>query len=134
MLDLMAIIMSACGLASREDWPDSCNMNYYLDGTMSVGWHADDEVLFQGTVRDIMIISLSLGASRRFDLRMKRPTIGEQTSLSIRLNDGDILTMEGRCQKYMEHRIPCDKGIVGPRVNLTWRWIVKHTRGCLSTR
>ena len=31
---------------SPEDWPDSCNLNLYTDGGMSVGWHADDEALF----------------------------------------------------------------------------------------
>jgi hypothetical protein len=27
---------------------DCCNLNLYVDGNHSVGWHADDESLFQG--------------------------------------------------------------------------------------
>ena len=32
-----------------QDWPDSCNLNLYESGDHSVGWHSDDEFLFQGT-------------------------------------------------------------------------------------
>ena len=45
------------------------------DGAMSVGWHADDERLFQGKASDIRIISLSLGCTRRFSRTLKSTLI-----------------------------------------------------------
>ena len=120
MGDLMDIIMPACGLSVREKWPDSCNANYYAHGGMSVGWHADDETLFQGKVQEIQIISLSLGDKRRFQLRYNRPDYGAGSRFSMILGDGDLLTMEGKCQKHMQHCVPQEKDAVGPRINLTW--------------
>ena len=53
--------MPACGLPDAAQWPNSCNLNCYADGTDSIDWHADDEDLFRGLVSDCRIISLSLG-------------------------------------------------------------------------
>ena len=56
-----------------QDWfgtmqnpPDCVNINLYEDGSQTVGWHADDESLFDGKNRDAMILSLSLGSTREF--------------------------------------------------------------------
>jgi hypothetical protein len=56
-----------------QDWfgdmdfhPDCVNINLYSDGRESVGWHADDESLFDGKASDAQILSVSLGASREF--------------------------------------------------------------------
>ena len=38
--------------------PNSCNLNLYEDGGMSVGWHADDEAIFQGKFQDAQRVSL----------------------------------------------------------------------------
>ncbi|VFT42391.1 putative alkylated DNA repair protein [Pseudomonas aeruginosa] len=43
-------------------------LNYYRDGQDSMGWHSDDEPELR---RDPLVASLSLGGSRRFDLRRK---------------------------------------------------------------
>merc|ERR1719329_1422207 len=69
MVDIMGKVMPYCGLKDRAEWPTCCNMNLYNDGGMSVGWHSDDESLFQGKFVDIGIISLSLGVTRKFELR-----------------------------------------------------------------
>mmetsp|Transcript_128089 Transcript_128089/g.255766 ORF Transcript_128089/g.255766 Transcript_128089/m.255766 type:complete len:239 (-) Transcript_128089:8-724(-) len=38
--------------------------------------------------------------------------------------------MEGMVQKHFMHRVPREENIEGPRINLTWRWILKHRPRC----
>lgn len=52
MVDLLRQVMPVCGLREAE-WPDSCNLNWYINGEDSVGWHADDESLFRGTAQNM---------------------------------------------------------------------------------
>ncbi|CAJ1328700.1 unnamed protein product [Effrenium voratum] len=101
---------------------------------MSVGWHADDEQLFQGKSRDCRIISLSLGATRSFELRRNWSDASEDHTVRLELGDGDLCTMEGMLQKHLQHRVPREHQVSGPRINLTWRWIVKHAPGCPLSR
>merc|ERR1711920_1155639 len=131
----MTEAMGFCGLKSKDDWPDCCNMNLYEHGGDSVGWHADDESLFQGKFQDILIISLSFGLTRKFHLRYNWPNENEQHEpFEIDLKTGDIMTMEGMTQKHMQHRVPKEEDISGPRINLTWRWVLKHTPKCPKAR
>ena len=110
--------MQECGVTQ---FPNSCNANLYESEDDVVGWHADDEPIFQATVHDALIISLSLGASRTFAYRLNTQLNIEHT---VRLGDGDLCTMEGMMQKYYKHAILPEKGKAEPRINLTWRWIV----------
>jgi len=134
MLDLMSQVMPYCGLMNEEDWPNCCNMNLYMDGGSAVGWHSDDEMLFQGKFRDILIISLSFGVTRKFELRYNWPEQGEDVVKRINIASGDLMTMEGMTQKHMQHRVPKEGNVTGPRINLTWRWVVKHTPRCPCQR
>ena len=111
-------VMEQCGVT---DFPNSCNANLYEDGDDVVGWHADDEPLFNATNQDALIISLSLGTSREFVYRLNTQPDREHP---IMLNDGDLCTMEGMTQKYYKHSISKKKGEALARINLTWRWIV----------
>ena len=130
MIELMESVMPHCGLSDLSNMPDSCNLNLYEDGKQMVGWHADDEELFQGKGGDCRIISLSLGAPRRFELELNWPGKEEAIGVSQTLSDGDICTMEGMTQKHFMHRVPEEEGPVGQRINLTWRWIAKHKDTC----
>lgn len=134
MNDLMKQVMPYCGIESSEDWPTSCNLNLYEDGGMSVGWHSDDERLFQGKFQDIRILSLSLGVSRKFEMRANWPEENEKQHRRVLLASGDIMTMEGMLQKHFQHRVPREENIQGPRINLTWRWIAKHNPRCPAGR
>jgi alkylated DNA repair dioxygenase AlkB len=135
MISLLKQVMPLCGITSEEDWPDSCNMNLYEDGNMSVGWHADDERLFQGKFRDIMILSLSLGQKRKFQMRLNFPEDDEPKEQTIFLGDGDLMSMEGMFQKHYQHRVPKEDGLEPrPRINLTWRWVLMHTTKCPAAR
>lgn len=101
---------------------------------MSVGWHSDDEALFQGKFRDIAIISLSLGCQRKFELRTNWPEDGEKPVRKLWLGNGDLMSMEGMVQKHYQHRVPKEDAVSSPRINLTWRWTVRHRPRCPATR
>ena len=47
---------------------------------------------------------------------------------SITLDHGDILVMDGLAQSEDVHRTL--SGLQGPRVNLTYRWVTRHTASC----
>jgi len=129
MLEIMEAYMPFCGLSDRACWPNSCNLNLYEDGGMSVGWHADDEKLFEGRYNDIRIISVSLGQTRTFELLTMDAEDGERIGHKMKLTNGDICTMEGLTQKYYKHRVG-KEAILGPRINLTWRWVTSHKQDC----
>ena len=104
-------ISLACG------YPFNCVLvNYYRNGNDSNGWHADNE---KELGINPVIASLSLGATRRFDL--KHLTTGERHDLF--LNNGSLLIMGGALQHHWKHQIPKQKKISEPRINLTFRFI-----------
>jgi len=132
MQDLLQVCMPLCGLSTADSWPNSCNLNCYADGTDGVDWHADDEPIFGGRDGDCRIISLSLGETRSFELRLKDEddaahAVDGACACRLRLQSGDICTMEGLMQKHYVHRVPKAGGRdTRLRVNLTWRWISSH--------
>lgn len=131
MSEVMAEVMPLCGIKQQAAWPNSCNLNLYEDGGHSVAWHADNEPLFQGKYQDCPIISLSLGEARRFELKAPNPVRGERgIFVRLQLEDGDLCTMEGMMQKHYQHTVPRENKKIGPRINLTWRWLVQHSPGC----
>uniref|UniRef100_A0A7S4VXA8 Fe2OG dioxygenase domain-containing protein n=1 Tax=Alexandrium monilatum TaxID=311494 RepID=A0A7S4VXA8_9DINO len=130
MQELLGVVMPLCGLKEPDTWPNSCNLNLYVDGGMSVGWHSDDERLFQGKFSDCRIVSLSLGTRRKFEMRLNWPEEGERQSWQVFLGDGDLLTMEGMMQKHFQHRVPREDNVTAPRINLTWRWVARHAPRC----
>jgi len=137
MIELLKLVMPMCGITNQQAWPDSCNLNLYDDGGASVGWHADDEQLFQGKFEDIQIVSLSFGQKRKFELRRNFPETdkGEKKApFTFYLGSGDLMTMEGMTQKHFQHRVPKEEHSEGPRINLTWRWVKKHAPKCGACR
>mmetsp|Transcript_53431 Transcript_53431/g.98819 ORF Transcript_53431/g.98819 Transcript_53431/m.98819 type:complete len:600 (-) Transcript_53431:86-1885(-) len=130
MIEIMELYMPLCGLSDRQSWPNSCNLNLYQDGAMSVGWHADDEKLFEGKKTDIRIISLSLGCTRSFDLRLSKSGLDEgRARCTMQLCSGDLCTMEGLTQRHYQHRVP-KEDVAAARLNLTWRWVTCHLNTC----
>ncbi len=102
--------------------PNCINCNQYHDGSEAVGWHADDEYLFDAVDKDATIISLSLSGTRRFQVQDCQGTVR-----SINLSSGDLLAMHGRVQKHYWHRIQ-ESQTAYPRINLTWRWVRRHSK------
>lgn len=94
---------------------NSVLLNLYRDGRDSVSWHADSE---PGLGRNPVIASLSLGATRRFQLRHRRD---KTASLALDLPHGSCLVMAGATQHHWLHQVPKTARPVGPRINLTFR-------------
>ena len=93
--------------------------NLYRDGNDGVDWHADDEPEF-GLMP--VIASLSLGATRRFDLRR---VDDHSIKIELDLHHGDLVIMSGTTQSLWRHRVPKTKKPVGERINLTFRNVVR---------
>ena len=97
---------------------NSVLINLYRDGKDSNGWHSDNEPELG---ENPVIASLSLGATRRFRLRHKyRKALAPY---SIDLPHGSLLLMAGTTQQYWQHCLSKTARQVGPRINLTFRWV-----------
>ena len=84
-----------------------------------MGWHADNEPeLGQQPV----IISLSFGEKRRFQL--KRKTAEEDLpEYQLTLFPGSLMIMYGRLQDDWLHRVPTEYHDRDERINLTFRCV-----------
>lgn len=91
-------------------------LNHYADGQDHMGWHADDEPELGVAPQ---IASLSLGQSRRFDLKHRQL----ECQLQLQLEHGSLLFMAGACQQYWQHRLPKQAQAKAERINLTFRYI-----------
>ena len=101
--------------------------NLYRDGSDGVDWHADDEPEF-GQMP--VIASLSLGATRRFDLRR---VDDHSIKVELELHHGDLVIMSGTTQTLWRHRVPKTKKSVGERINLTFRTVTPKAEARSST-
>lgn len=92
--------------------------NLYRNGQDSVGWHADDE---RELGKQPVIASLSLGASRTFQLKHKnKPNLRHKMSLS----SGSLLVMQGTTQQFWLHQVPKEPKVSQARINLTFRKVI----------
>ena len=107
-------VASACGARLN-----SVLANLYRDGRDSMGWHSDNEPELGGQP---VIASLSLGAVRRFRLK-SRGGAGRSDTHVIELGHGSLLRMAGDTQQRYVHDLPKTSAAVGPRINLTFRWV-----------
>lgn len=90
--------------------------NLYRNGLDSMGWHSDNEPELGPQP---VIASLSLGAARRF--RLKPRVAGH--IVGMELGHGSLLRMAGDTQRLYLHDLPKTSADVGPRLNLTFRWV-----------
>lgn len=96
--------------------------NLYGDGNDSNGWHADNEPELGFNPH---IASLSLGATRKFELRHNRT----RETFRFSLESGSLLVMGNSSQLHYQHRIPKEPKIGLPRINLTFRKIEHKKTG-----
>ncbi|MBV2130673.1 alpha-ketoglutarate-dependent dioxygenase AlkB family protein [Arsukibacterium indicum] len=107
----------AAEISAAVAFPFNCVLlNLYANGQDHMGWHADDEPELGDAP---VIASLSLGASRRFDLQHR--TNGHQ--LQLQLENGSLMLMAGKCQQHWQHRLPKQSRVSAARLNLTFRYI-----------
>ncbi|MGB5462470.1 MAG: alpha-ketoglutarate-dependent dioxygenase AlkB, partial [Aureibaculum sp.] len=81
-------------------------------------WHSDGE---KDLKKNGAIASLSFGAARKFSFKHK----ATKETYSLILENGSLLVMRGLTQTNWLHRLPPTKKIFKPRINLTFRTIVK---------
>lgn len=97
---------------------NSCLLNLYHTGEEGMAWHSDGE---KDLKKNGAIGSLSFGAERKFSFKHKRT----KETVSIILEHGSLLVMKDTTQSHWLHRLPLTKKTSKPRVNLTFRSIVK---------
>ena len=90
----------------------------YRNGLDSVDWHADDE---RELGEDPVIASLSLGATRQFEFKAK----DDEAIHSIDLAHGEWVIMPAGFQQHWQHRIPAQPEVLTPRINLTFRYVIR---------
>lgn len=96
---------------------NSCLANLYHSGEEGVSWHSDNE---KALGRNTTIASLSFGAERKFSFKHKTP----KETVSLLLQPGSLLVMQGETQHYWLHSLPKTKKTTTPRINLTFRTYV----------
>ncbi|MDC7999910.1 alpha-ketoglutarate-dependent dioxygenase AlkB [Aequorivita todarodis] len=97
---------------------NSCLLNLYHSGEEGMAWHSDAE---KDLKKNGAIASVSFGAERKFAFKHKQT----KETISLNLEHGSLLIMKGTTQTHWLHRLPPTTKVNTPRVNLTFRTIVK---------
>ncbi len=101
---------------------NSCLLNLYHNNEEGMAYHSDDEKMLK---KEGAIASLSFGAQRNFLFRHKKAKENNLSTISVILEHGSLLVMQGATQKNWLHRLPQTKMRMEARVNLTFRTIVQ---------
>lgn len=99
---------------------NSVLLNLYRDNNDRMGFHSDDE---PSLGKEPTIASLSYGSTRT--LIFKHKTHKNLSRINIRLTSGSLLLMMGKTQRCWKHGINKEAQKCGPRINLTFRNILK---------
>lgn len=111
-------LKSSIELKTGEQF-NSCLLNLYHTGDEGMAWHSDAE---KDLKKNGAIGSLSFGAERKFSFKHKET----KETVSVILEHGSLLLMKDDTQTNWLHRLPPTKQTAKPRVNLTFRTIVKR--------
>jgi len=93
---------------------NTCLLNYYPSGADGMGYHADDE---KELGHQPVIVSLSLGATRKFVFKHKKT----QDKVELYLESGQLVVMHGDTQTFWKHTITKTKTVDTGRISLTFR-------------
>lgn len=97
---------------------NSCLLNLYHNGNEGMSWHADGE---KDLKKNGAIASVTFGAERKFAFKHKQT----KETVGLVLQHGSLLVMKDEIQDFWLHRLPPTKKITTPRINLTFRTIIK---------
>ncbi|ABW29896.1 alpha-ketoglutarate-dependent dioxygenase AlkB [Acaryochloris marina] len=112
LLPLCAAVLESLGFT-----PNNCLLNFYTDGSSSMGFHSDTaEELSPGTG----VATLSLRATRTITYKHKQ---ARETQYSYSLESGDLLYMSNEVQIDWLHGI-LKEAQAGPRISVTFRSII----------
>ena len=114
---LPPVLREACDcIRSHVDAPFThVGLNFYRDGRDSVAPHNDK---LHSLASGHPIALLSLGATRRMDIRAKQPP---RTTRRVPLEPVSLLLMSHASQHHYEHGIPKTREAVGPRISVVFR-------------
>ncbi len=102
--------------------PNSCLINFYLDGRDKMGFHSDEiDNLEAGT----QIIIISLGVERKLSFRSK---LDYEQRTHYWLPHGSLLVMSQKTQEFWSHAIKRSSDPEG-RISLTFRRIEELDKG-----
>ncbi len=93
-------------------------LTLYRNGEDSVDWHADNETELGSTP---WIASLSLGTKRLFQYKLNDST----EVMQCELHHGSLVLMHPEFQHNYQHQVPKQQQLTKPRINLTFRYVVK---------
>ena len=93
--------------------------NFYANGTQAMGYHQDNEPELGDAP---VIASISLGAQREMLFKHE----GTQHRIAVSLPHGSLLVMSGNSQTEWQHALPKRMKITTPRINFTFREIVRN--------
>jgi alkylated DNA repair dioxygenase AlkB len=108
LVELAAALSERLGVPYDRIW-----MNWYRDHNDGTGWHADRPA---HQARTAIVPVLSLGAPRRFLIRPR----GGGPSTVFTPAGGDLIIMQGRCQRDWQHCVPKQKYPAGARMSLNF--------------
>ncbi|MBY0415297.1 MAG: alpha-ketoglutarate-dependent dioxygenase AlkB, partial [Bdellovibrionales bacterium] len=97
---------------------NSVFINYYRDGNDHMSYHSDDE---KELGINPTIASLSFGETRSFQLKHKFDK--SKKTFILPITNGSLVVMKGELQHFWVHKIAKTKKVIGPRANLTFRYI-----------
>ena len=116
--EMLSEIRDRCAEITNTPF-NSALVNFYRNGQDGVGWHSDNEAC---NGPEPTIASVSLGETRRFDLRHRET--GE--TIKIQLRSGSLLVMAGKSQQCWVHQVAKTKRVQEPRINLTFRRVISE--------
>ena len=105
---------------AKEEVPTGVKLNRYAGAGSSIPCHCDNERLFGEPSEPKVMVSMSLGHTVLSKLRRR---VTENSPSQIMLDHGVYLVKYGVTQFEYEH-------LLGPRINLTFRWISQLIRSC----
>ena len=116
--EILSDIRNRCAEVTNATF-NSVLVNFYRNGQDGLGWHSDNEAC---NGPEPTIASVSLGATRRFDMRHRKT--GE--TIKIQLESGSLLVMAGKSQHCWVHQVAKTKRVNEPRINLTFRCVIEN--------
>ena len=114
LLELKAIVEKESG-----ETYNSCLLNLYHSGEEGMAYHSDGEKMLK---KNGAIASISLGAARKFSFKHK----DTKQRVDVILEKGSLLVMKDKTQINWLHRLPPTKKVKTPRINLTFRTVLKN--------
>lgn len=95
-------------------------LNLYRNGNDGVSWHSDK---IDRSGSNPIIASVTFGETRMFRLRHKFRN--DVPQVEIPLYHGSFLIMAGKTNSFWEHAVPKTSKDILPRINLTFRRVLK---------